>query len=94
VVLVKDLLGVEPLAHGTKAMEDLVLHVDDRLDARAEIGPVHVAQPDGQRPADLVAVARADAAQRGADRLAAGALLVQQAVFLEVPGEDHMGPIT
>ena len=54
---------------------------------------VHVAQPDGQRAADLVAVARPDAAHRGADRLAAGTLLVQQPVLLDVPGEDHVGPV-
>ena len=43
--------------------------------------------------ADLVAIAGTDAAQRGADRLAAGACLFKQAIFLEMPGENDVGPV-
>ena len=74
-------------------MEDFVLRLGDQLDPVAEIRTVHVAQPDGQRAAHLVAVAGSDAAHGGADRLAAGTLLVQEPIFLDVPGEDHVRPI-
>ena len=45
------------------------------------------------RAADLVAIAGADAAHRGADRLAAGEASVHRAVFGDVPRKDHVGPI-
>ncbi len=45
------------------------------------------------QPADLVAIAGTDAAQGGADRLAAGAGFVQQAIFLEMPGENDVGAV-
>ena len=91
VILVEYLLGVEPDV-GRKGGEHFVLRAYDPLDPPTEVGPIHVAGAHGQRAADLVAVARTDAAQRGADRFVA-ALPVQQAVLLEVPGEDHVCPI-
>ena len=92
-ILVENLLRIEPIAARAEAVEDFVLRLGDQLDPAAEIRAVHVAQPDGQRAAHLVAVAGSDAAHGGADRLAAGTLLVQQPIFLDVPGEDHVRPI-
>ena len=59
----------------------------------AEDVAVQVAQAHGERAAHLVAIAGADAAHRGADVLAAGAAFVEQPVFGDVPGKDHVGPI-
>ncbi len=69
------------------------LAVDDVLDPLRKIVAIQVAQPHGERAADLVAVAGADAAHRGADVLAAGAALVERFVFGDVPGKDHVRPI-
>src|SRR5262245_57502537 len=44
------------------------------------------------RAADLVAVAGADAAERGADTLTAGGL-VEDLVFGDVPWKDDVGPV-
>ena len=45
------------------------------------------------RAADLVAIARADAAAGGADVLAIGGAFVERAILGKVPGKDHVRPI-
>src|SRR5438067_4939920 len=44
------------------------------------------------RAADFVAIARADAAERGADAFAAGGL-IEQLVLGNMPGKDNVRPI-
>ena len=75
-VLGIDFRGVQRGAVGRSrgAAEHLVLRPHDLVDPPAEAGAIQVAQADGMDAADLVAIAGADAAQRGAERLAAGAL--------------------
>ena len=73
--------------------EHAILGGDDVLDLRAERRAIEVAQADGVRAADLVAIAGADAAAGGADVLAVGRALVERAVLGEVPGEDHVRPV-
>ena len=91
VVLVEYRLRIEPVARGAEGMKHLVLDAGNHVDPCPEVGAVHVAEADGQRAADLVAVTGPDAAHGGSDCLA-GALLIEQAIFLDVPGEDHVGP--
>jgi hypothetical protein len=88
VVLSINLPGVDPhsVGGGSHPREDLLLGPGDPLDSLAEVRAIHVAQADGKRASHLVAVAGPDAPQRGADRLAAGALLLDQPVLLEMPG--------
>ena len=63
----------------------------------AELGgkalAIQVAQTNGERTGHLVAVTWSDAAHRRADVLAAGAAFIQNRVFGDVPGKDHVGPI-
>ena len=59
----------------------------------AEVGPVEVAESDGQGPADLVAVAGPDAPARGPDRTATRETGVEQAILDHVPGKDDVGPV-
>ena len=58
-----------------------------------KVGAVQVAEANGVRAADLVAVAGPDAAAGGADVLAVGGVLVERPIFGEVPGEDHVGAV-
>ncbi len=59
----------------------------------AEIRAIEIAHAHGERTRNLVAIARTDAAHRGADVLAARSALVQDGVFGHVPGKDHVRPI-
>ena len=54
---------------------------------------IQVAQPDRVRAADLVAIARADAAPRGADVFAVRRVFVECPIFGKVPGKDHVSAI-
>src|SRR6185295_8297357 len=76
-----------------QADERFVLGFDNVLDLLAKTAAIHVTQPHGERTVDLVAIAGADAAHRGADVLAARAALVERAVLGNVPGKNHVGPI-
>jgi len=87
-----DLLGVqeEAVFRAAQSRENPPLGGHDLLDAAGKTLAIHVAQADCIGTADLIAIAGADAAHRGADGLAARGF-VHQAVFLEVPGKNHVG---
>ena len=81
------------LAGRIEHLEHAILGRDDVLDLRAKARAIQIAQPHGMRAADLVAIARADAATGRADVLAVGRALVERAIFGKVPGKDHVRPI-
>ena len=95
VVLLKDIIGVEAHVVLSRAQpgQDLPFGPANPLDPPAEVLAIHVAEADGERTADLIAVAGPDASQRGADRLAAGTLAVDQPILFEVPGQDDVRPV-
>ena len=81
--------GIErlELAGRIEDCEHAILGGDDVLDLRAEGWAIEVAEPDGVRAADFIAIAGADAAAGGADVFAVGRVLIECAVLGEVPGK-------
>ncbi len=79
--------------HVGQSGEHLPLDGDDPLDPRADRISIQIAQANGIRPADFVAIAGTDAALGRADGFAVGGPFVHRAVFDEVPGENDVGPV-
>src|SRR3954469_3554904 len=76
-----------------KHFEHAVFGGDDMLNLPAEGWAIEVAEADGVRSADLVAVARTNAATRGADVLAVGRVFVERAILGKMPGKDDVRAI-
>src|SRR5688572_7614031 len=81
------------LAGRIKRGKRAVLRFDNVRDPRPDRLAIEIAEPNGVRPADLVAVAGTNAAARGADVFAVGRVLVERSILGKVPGENHMGAI-
>src|SRR5436190_12194887 len=62
----------------------------DVLNLPAESWAIEVAEADGVGPADLVAIAGANATASCADVFAVGRVFVERSIFSEVPGKDHV----
>ncbi len=95
-VLAEDGFGIERRLSAWLAIhagKRSVLGFADVLHLVAEIGAIQVTEAYCVRPADLVAVAGANAATGGADGFAALDRGVHRAVLGHVPGEDHVGAI-
>src|SRR4051812_29203711 len=91
-VLLENCIGVERLLLASQADEQFVFCRYDVLHPGVKIGAIHVAEPDGVRAANLVAIAGPDAAERRADVFAAGRL-VKQFVLGQMPWKDDVGPV-
>jgi hypothetical protein len=91
-------LGILPIllpdrSHVELGAEQFRLQGRDVSELCGELGPVEIAEPDGERAAHLVAVAGPDAAARRADRFTTGEAAVEQLVFGHVPGKYDVGPV-
>lgn len=75
------------------ARKQSLLGGSDRGDFFVEVRPVQIAQPHGIGASDLVAIARADAAERGADAFTDHGAGVDRSIFLDVPRKDDVNAI-